>query len=65
VSCSMHLGVPSDRWLVTVGSGHALPIDCAPIAQPTVGLDAISSPVSPVNFSLGVLDDSREQRVCR
>jgi hypothetical protein len=32
--------------LVTVASGHASPVDCVPIALPTVGLDAVGSPDS-------------------
>jgi hypothetical protein len=47
--------------LVTVGSGHALPVDCALIALPTVGVDVVGSPNSPVNFSHIILDNSREQ----
>jgi hypothetical protein len=51
--------------LVTVGYGHVSPIDCAQIALPTVGADAVGSLDSPVNFSRSVLGDSREQRVHR
>jgi hypothetical protein len=35
--------------LVTVGSGHASPVDCASIALPTVGTDAVGSPDNPVH----------------
>jgi hypothetical protein len=35
--------------LVTLGSGHASPIDCAQIALPTVGVDVVGSPDSPVH----------------
>jgi hypothetical protein len=49
--------------LVTIGSGHASPVDCALIALPTVGVDVVGSLDSPVNFSHSVLGDSQEQRV--
>jgi hypothetical protein len=48
--------------LITVGTGHASPVDFVLIALPTVGADVVGSPNSPVNFSRSVLDDSREQR---
>jgi hypothetical protein len=35
------------------------------IALPTVGVGAVGSADSPVNFSHGVLGDSQEQRVHR
>ena len=59
------LGTPDtvQCGLVTIGSGHASPVDCALIALPTVGVDVVGSPDSPVNFSHSVLGDSREQRV--
>jgi hypothetical protein len=41
--------------LVIVGSGHASPVDCALIALPTVGADAVGAPDGPVNFSLASL----------
>jgi hypothetical protein len=47
--------------LLTVGYNHASPIDCALIALPTVGVDVVGSPDSPVNFSRTVLGDSGEQ----
>jgi hypothetical protein len=71
----LHLAVPLEHQtlsyahrtvrcgLVTVGPGHASPVDCAQIALPTVGVDAVGSPDSPVNFSRSVLGDSREVRV--
>jgi hypothetical protein len=47
--------------LVTVGSGHASPVDCALIAMPIVGSDVVGAPDSPVNFSRSILGNSREQ----
>jgi hypothetical protein len=44
--------------LVTVGSGHASPVDLALIELPTVGVDAVDAPNSPVNFSCSVFGDS-------
>jgi hypothetical protein len=51
--------------LVTVGSGHASPIDCVLIVLPIVGAGATSSLDSSVNFSHSVPRNSREQRVRR
>jgi hypothetical protein len=61
VRCTLDSPVrPSDCCLC-----HASPVDCTSIALPTVGADVVGSPDSPVNFSHGVLADSREQRVRR
>jgi hypothetical protein len=51
--------------LVTVGSGHVSPVDCALISLPTVGVGTAGSPDGPVNFSRSVPSNSREQRVHR
>ena len=48
---------------MNVGSSHASLVDCVPIALLAVGADVVGSPDSSVNFSHGVLGDSREQRV--
>jgi hypothetical protein len=39
----------SQCGLVTVGSSHESPVDCALIALPTVGEDDVGSPDSPVH----------------
>jgi hypothetical protein len=62
------LGTPNTVrcGLMTVGSGHASPVDLALIALLTVGADAVDATNSPVNFSRNIFSDSREQRVhCR
>lgn len=43
--------------LVTVGSGHASPVNCALISLPTVGAGAAGSPDSPVIFSRSVTNN--------
>jgi hypothetical protein len=48
--------------LVTIGSSHVSPVDCALIALPTVGAGAVVSPDSLATFSRSVLSDSWEQR---
>jgi hypothetical protein len=50
---------------VTVGSGHASPVDFVLISLPTVGASIVGSPDSPSNFSRSVPNNSREQRVRR